>query len=275
MNAFSMMQGDTLPVLLATLSAADGTPYNLTGATVKFIYRRTGAADFTSRDANIIDALTGQVSYAWVPDDTAIAGDYRGQFEVTNGGSIVTFPNDAYVEWLVRPQIDVTPVGTPLSELLMPVRAIVGDFDPNFRQFSDDAIKAVIRLQVMIGQLSGYSLSADQNNILPALAAPRDWGSILYRTGFTLVAPNTAGYSFRTRALSEKFGDRRVFLQELRQALYEMENPGMLSSFSDFSTWLTGITGLPLFQSMTEMKTMAPVATATISAAGINLSGPI
>jgi hypothetical protein len=56
--------------------------------------------------------------------------------------------------------------------------------------------------------------------------------------------------------------------------LYETENPQEWSTWTDFGTWAMGIVGVNIWQHMTAMNTVAPVATVQISVAGITVSGP-
>ena len=54
-------------------------------------------SNYLNAAASIYDYDAGQVSYAWSASDTATAGLYEAEFEVTNtDGTIETFPNNGY-----------------------------------------------------------------------------------------------------------------------------------------------------------------------------------
>ena len=97
MAEFYIKQNDTRPSLSATL-AEDGAAVDLTGCTVMFhMGERVDAA------AVVVDAETGIVRYDWAVADTAVAGCYPAEFEVTfSDGAIETFPNDDYITIIIQ-----------------------------------------------------------------------------------------------------------------------------------------------------------------------------
>jgi hypothetical protein len=107
-NVFTIKRGDTLPALARTLGDASGA-VDLTGASVRFIMRAANrdvvVVDFP---AQIVSAVEGKVSYAWRPEDTAVAGSYDAEFEVTFGdGNILTFPNGGNIRISIVPDLRV------------------------------------------------------------------------------------------------------------------------------------------------------------------------
>jgi len=91
-DTFQMKQNDTRPSLYVNL-AQDGSVVDLTGAAVKF---HMGTVIDTA--AVITDATRGSVRYDWLAADTATAGSYRAEFQVTfSDGGIETFPNDGHL----------------------------------------------------------------------------------------------------------------------------------------------------------------------------------
>ncbi len=94
---FHLKRGDTSPALRYRLDPA----VNLAGASVVFNMRqRDGGAKIIDRVAASItgDPADGVVGYDWEVTDTANAGRYEAEFEVTySDGAVETFPNDGFI----------------------------------------------------------------------------------------------------------------------------------------------------------------------------------
>lgn len=106
MATFVIKRGDTAPVLPVMLQNPDGTPANLTGAAVRFVMQNAVGTDVVSRAAAIVDLPTASVNFNWQSSDTAVAGDFRAEFEVTFlDGSIGTFPNNGYLTVQIVPDL--------------------------------------------------------------------------------------------------------------------------------------------------------------------------
>lgn len=102
MTTFYIKQNDTRPSLYAQL-LQDGSVINLTGCEVKLAIR-----GLPKRNVVITDAATGNVRYDWVPEDTANAGIYEAEFEVTfANGDVQTFPNNGYLTIVVMEEVAV------------------------------------------------------------------------------------------------------------------------------------------------------------------------
>lgn len=105
--AFYIKQNDTSPFLLATLKDGNGNLIDLTAATVRFHMRAVGASSATvDGSAAIVNEDQGAVKYTWQSGDTATAGIYEAEFEVTySGGAIETFPNDGFIRVVVTDDV--------------------------------------------------------------------------------------------------------------------------------------------------------------------------
>ena len=101
MADLTVKQHDTWPPVRATLSDASG-PIDLTGATqIKLILK--GATVTITGNCTVVSAPAGTVSYTWAAGDTAVAGDYQGEFEITwPGGKVETVPNDSYLAVTIK-----------------------------------------------------------------------------------------------------------------------------------------------------------------------------
>lgn len=104
---FSIKQNDTLPVIQSVLEDASG-PIDLTSCTIKFLMRNMDGTGTPLSAVATIDAdpTTGIVSYQWRAADTVIAGEYRGEFEVTDTDSNkLTYPSDGYIYITILPDL--------------------------------------------------------------------------------------------------------------------------------------------------------------------------
>lgn len=105
MNAiFYIKEGDRLPAITGTVRDGDGNIVSLAGATAKFIMSKTpGGTPVVNAAASIIAPATGgRVTYAWTALDTATAGTYYAEFEITfPGGVLETFPNGGYITVII------------------------------------------------------------------------------------------------------------------------------------------------------------------------------
>jgi len=105
---FYIKQNDTLPVIKAVLKDASGNIVDLGNASgIRFHLS-------TSKNVNLIDAeagmegngSTGVALYNWVIGNTALAGSFKAEFEVTfTGGGIETFPNNSFISVVIEKEL--------------------------------------------------------------------------------------------------------------------------------------------------------------------------
>lgn len=106
MDQFVLKEGDTSPSIVYALSPASVI---LTGSTVRFSMRNrsTGAVIINRVAAVIVTAIvTPTVRYDWQSADTAAAGFYDAEFEVTyTDSSVETFPNSTHIPVIITGDI--------------------------------------------------------------------------------------------------------------------------------------------------------------------------
>lgn len=100
---FIIKRGDTASRLQATLENSGGTPVDIQSATILMKMAPISGGTLTLAGAAVIDQVgdgsgtagaKGQVHYSWGTADTATAGLYVGEWEVTfASGAVQTFPN--------------------------------------------------------------------------------------------------------------------------------------------------------------------------------------
>jgi len=106
MEAFILKEGDTSPSIVYALLPASVI---LSGATVRFSMRNrsTGAVVIDRAAAVIVTAtVTPTVRYDWQSADTASAGFYDAEFEVTySDATVETFPNSTHIAVIINGDI--------------------------------------------------------------------------------------------------------------------------------------------------------------------------
>ena len=113
---FFIKQGDTLPVLQATLkSGEDGiTPVDLSNipdSDILFKMKQRNKADtlvtIQCSPMTLVDKQNGKVQVQWQSQHTSTPGVYEAEFEITNqDGNKETFPNtDPFIVKVVKDRI--------------------------------------------------------------------------------------------------------------------------------------------------------------------------
>lgn len=95
-----IVQGDLLPALIVHIEKSDGTPVDLTGASVQFVVKAPGGT--YTNDATILDAVNGIVQHDWTPDETSKAGTLFVRQVVTWSGKPQTYPGIGPFQITVR-----------------------------------------------------------------------------------------------------------------------------------------------------------------------------
>ena len=100
---FTLRRGDSASRLQAVLTDSAGDPVTIEGATVLLKLAPIAGGTLTVAAVATVDqvgsgtatdGLMGSVHYDWLAADTANAGLYLGEWEVTYlGGDVETFPN--------------------------------------------------------------------------------------------------------------------------------------------------------------------------------------
>jgi predicted metal-dependent enzyme (double-stranded beta helix superfamily) len=108
MATYYLTQNDAGVTMTATLKNADGTAIDLTDATVVFHCGQAGDAANAIVDAAavVLDGAAGRVAYAWTAADTAEAGTYDAEFQISWGTVIRTVPSrSGAFKVVIRPEV--------------------------------------------------------------------------------------------------------------------------------------------------------------------------
>ena len=106
-STIKLVQNDTGPNVDITLIDPDNgnAPLNLSSATINFYFKKVGASGspLTIVCTKPNGGADGVVRIIWPVGSLAIAGDYEGELEITNGGTVQTVQRK--LKFRVRAQI--------------------------------------------------------------------------------------------------------------------------------------------------------------------------
>jgi hypothetical protein len=102
--AFTIVEGDTLPVLKDTLAQDGVVPEGLDGATIKFVAVHRVYRVRIEKTPTLSDAALGYVDTSFAASDLQ-AGEYDYRYEVTIGAAKLSFPNTGTLPMLVLPRL--------------------------------------------------------------------------------------------------------------------------------------------------------------------------
>jgi len=103
---FNLKKNDTEPTIQAMLMTDDGSPVDLSVASVRFHMRNSSGTVVIDEPATIINGSAGIVQYDWTATETETSGLFEAEFEVTySSGGIETFPNVGYEEIVITDDI--------------------------------------------------------------------------------------------------------------------------------------------------------------------------
>ncbi len=231
MANISLTQGNRLPILSDTL-LSDGLPVDLTGCTVKLNYQNLRTGTTRSQQAIVgTPPTSGVVRYEWSEVDTVEVGLCLGQWEVAwRDGRTACLPPDARDAFEFTITLPMS-VRQAIAAFRPYVRTLLGDNDPNVKEYRAEQIDDAIRLVVNLGKVPGVKLTTDGMSLDPAVEPdPNDadktrrWAKLVLNAAKYFILPNAGSYAYRTRPLAEVFGEQRDFVHEILQEVYLLDN---------------------------------------------------
>lgn len=109
MSIFYIKEGDSAPLITATLKNPDGSNFSLNDVSgVDIIVAGARGGDNIINDrVDIVDKDEGVVRYRFDSTDTSTYGRYRVEFQVEyDGGVVETFPNDGYHTIMIQRNLE-------------------------------------------------------------------------------------------------------------------------------------------------------------------------
>lgn len=144
----------------------------------------------------------------------------------------------------------------------MPIRFVLGDNNSDATLFSypDDSIDEAVRTVLFFGKMKGFSISPSDNTMItPDVVDPNRCALLSYHAAKLFVDPMPSRYSFKTRAQSESIGDFKGLVATLESEIYRLENGTMFTGWMNYFNWISGMSGLPLGQVLTQLNVNNPI----------------
>ena len=117
-------------------------------------------------------------------------------------------------------------MATHIADFREPIRAYLLDTHPDFKQFHADQIDAAVRLVVNMGKIPDVTIDEYLGDALSEEieSGTLNWARIVLYAAQRFVLPTAQSFAFRTRELSERFGDKAEAVRQLMREVYELEH---------------------------------------------------
>lgn len=173
-----------------------------------------------------------------------------------------------------------------IANFRRPLRILLDDWDSSVPQrYPNTVLDDAVRCAVTLGKLNnsiystaaGYTLTPDESGIDP------DWSGV--PTGYNLFALGTyqsalmfldnqrSRYSYKTRPISESFGDFYRTIAKMEAEIARLENgDGGFSGYQSYYSWIGGVAGLPLGEVLAQFDVQSPLWKATFTRDGMRVA---
>ena len=116
-------------------------------------------------------------------------------------------------------------MATPILDFREPLRTILGDTHPTIKRYQVDQLDLSVKLVVQLGKAPGIEVSGTDltPSVTPTNDEAENWAKILFHAAKRFILPAAAAWSFRTRALSQSFGDKRELVFDILSEIYALD----------------------------------------------------
>lgn len=135
----------------------------------------------------------------------------------------------------------------PISDFRESLRFLLCDFNAQEQTYSNADLDSAIRSSVRLSAVDGVVLTACRNQIKTpggADPSPNQFALLALKTAEVLVSGNPDGYSYRTRAISEKFDGYTNQLETLRGRIYDLEAGTGFLTWQEWASFIHGVDGI-------------------------------
>ena len=141
-----------------------------------------------------------------------------------------------------------------VSNFVTPVRVILGDREEPY-MFDASAIADAVRLVVRCGEVPGYAMATgDENSITPDVAEGSDYGLLVYSTAVIFPRSNPSLYSWKSRAITERWGNWDRFIADLEERIHSLRNGVPLQGWQTAYGFIPALEGVSLSRLLTEVE---------------------
>lgn len=161
---------------------------------------------------------------------------------------------------------------TALENFRPALRIMLGDFDAVSRQYPDAALDDGVRTVMRLGKLPGFTLSPDLLAIDPEVRTANAYALITYHAVKLFVQSRPDRYSYKTRPMSESYGNSYRFLASLEADIHKLENGEMFLGYQTYFSWLSGTAGLPLYETLVQFDLHAPFWAVSLTRDGMRVA---
>lgn len=155
-----------------------------------------------------------------------------------------------------------------LTEFYEPVRLLLGDLDATVRRYPDATLAAGVRTAVQVSLPGRYAISPDRTAITPDPDA-NGFALINLRTALLFLAAQPEAESLRTRGVTIARRAGTKALTELKAQAWKLENGTCFTTWTDWHSWLLGVTGLPLAAAQSQVRVERPFTTVWVTRSGV------
>jgi len=173
-----------------------------------------------------------------------------------------------------------------IAKFRRPLRILLDDWDSSVPQrYPNQVLDDAVRSMVTLGKLNnsvysaaaGYSLTPDESGINPDWSDNSQGFNLFalgtYQTALLFLRPQRSRYSYKTRPISESFGDLYRHIETMEADIHRLENgEGLFSGYQSYYSWIGGIAGLPIGEVLAQFDVQSPLWKATFTRDGMRVA---
>lgn len=176
--------------------------------------------------------------------------------------------------------------GFPICDFRGTLRILLDDWDNSVPyRFPNMILDCAVKSMVQLGKLncsifSGpgiYTITPDGLSIAPDWSGRPDGFNLFalgsYETALMFLRSRPDRYSFKTRQLSETFGNVFRYIEKLEADVHMLVNgDALFTGYQSYYSWLSGVSGLPVGEILAQFDVQSPLWKATFTRDGMRVA---